>query len=68
MLWKRPAWSTACTRSEVIHVPQRTGMSEKLDPEAKRLRHVSSGELADEIGALEARVGFRKNGTPALAH
>jgi hypothetical protein len=43
-------------------------MSEKLDPEAKRLRHVSSGELADEIGALEARVGFRKNGTPALAH
>jgi hypothetical protein len=31
-------------------------MPEKLDPEAKRLRKVSAGELADEIGALEARV------------
>jgi hypothetical protein len=31
-------------------------MGEKLDPEAKRLRNVSSGELADAIGALEARV------------
>jgi hypothetical protein len=30
------------------------------DPEAKRLRHVSSGELADAIGALEARVEVLK--------
>jgi hypothetical protein len=30
-------------------------MSQKLDPEAKGLRNVSSGELADAIGALEAR-------------
>jgi hypothetical protein len=35
-------------------------MSEKLDPEAKRLRNVSSGELADAIGALEARVEVLK--------
>ena len=35
-------------------------MTEKLDPEAKRLRHVSSGELADAIGALEARVEVLK--------
>ena len=35
-------------------------MSEKLDPEAKRLRNVSSGELADTIGALEARVELLK--------
>jgi hypothetical protein len=30
-------------------------MTEKLEPEAKRLRKLSPGELADEIGALEAR-------------
>ena len=35
-------------------------MAEKLDPEAKRLRNVSSGELADAIGALEARVEVLK--------
>jgi hypothetical protein len=35
-------------------------MGEKLDPEAKRLRNVSSGELADAIGALEARVEVLK--------
>jgi hypothetical protein len=40
--------------------PKRTGLSEKLDPEAKRLRNVSSGELADAIGALEARVEVLK--------
>jgi len=28
-------------------------MAEKLDPEAKRLRNISPGELADAIGALE---------------
>jgi hypothetical protein len=31
-------------------------MAEKLDPEAKRLRHISPRDLADAIGALEARV------------
>jgi hypothetical protein len=35
-------------------------MPEKLDPEAKRLRNISSGELADAIGALEARVEVLK--------
>ena len=30
-------------------------MTEKLEPEAKRLRKLSPGELANEIGALEAR-------------
>jgi hypothetical protein len=35
-------------------------MGEKLDPEAKRLRNVSPGELADAIGALEARVEVLK--------
>jgi hypothetical protein len=29
---------------------------EKLDPEAKRLRKASPGYLADQIGALEARI------------
>ena len=29
-------------------------MAEKLDPEAKRLRNISPGDLADAIGALEA--------------
>jgi hypothetical protein len=31
-------------------------MTEKLDPEAKRLRNISPGDLADTIGALEARI------------
>jgi hypothetical protein len=31
-------------------------MTEKLDPEAKRLRNISPGDLADAIGALEARI------------
>jgi hypothetical protein len=31
-------------------------MPEKLDPEAKRLRKVSPAYLADQIGALEARI------------
>jgi hypothetical protein len=35
-------------------------MTEKLAPEAKRLRNVSSGELADAIGALEGRVELLK--------
>ena len=35
-------------------------MAEKLDHEAKRLRNVSPGELADAIGALEARVEVLK--------
>jgi hypothetical protein len=35
-------------------------MPEKLDPEAKRLRNISPGELADAIGALEARVEVLK--------
>jgi hypothetical protein len=35
-------------------------MSEKLDPEANRLRNISPGELADAIGALEARVEVLK--------
>jgi hypothetical protein len=35
---------------------KRTGMPEKLDAEAKRLRTISPGDLADAIGALEARV------------
>ena len=30
-------------------------MTEKLDPETKRLRKLSDGELADEVGTLEAR-------------
>jgi hypothetical protein len=29
-------------------------MTEKLDPEAKRLRNVSLGELADAIGSRRA--------------
>jgi hypothetical protein len=29
-------------------------MTEKLDPEAKRLRNVSPGELADAIGSRRA--------------
>ena len=35
-------------------------MAEKLDPEAKRLRNISAGDLADAIGALEARVEVLK--------
>ena len=35
-------------------------MSGKLDPETKRLRRLSPGALADEIGALEARVDALK--------
>src|SRR5271168_1620348 len=35
-------------------------MAEKLDPEAKRLRNISPGDLADAIGALEARVEVLK--------
>jgi hypothetical protein len=35
-------------------------MTEKLEPEAKRLRKLSPGELADEIGALEARHDQRR--------
>jgi hypothetical protein len=35
-------------------------MAEKLDPEAKRLRKITPGELADAIGALEARVEVLK--------
>jgi hypothetical protein len=35
-------------------------MTEKLDPEAKRLRNISPGDLADAIGALEARVEVLK--------
>jgi hypothetical protein len=34
-------------------------MAEKLDPEAKRLRNIPPGDLADAIGALEARVEIR---------
>jgi hypothetical protein len=30
-------------------------MTEKLDLETKRLRKLSDGELADEVGTLEAR-------------
>jgi hypothetical protein len=35
-------------------------MPEKLDAEAKRLRTISPGDLADAIGALEARVEVLK--------
>jgi hypothetical protein len=35
-------------------------MTEKLDAEAKRLRNISPGDLADAIGALEARVEVLK--------
>ena len=35
-------------------------MTEKLDPEARRLSNISSGDLADAIGALEARVEVLK--------
>ena len=35
-------------------------MAEKLDPEAKRLRRISAGELADAIGAIEARLEVLK--------
>src|SRR5271169_345997 len=35
-------------------------MAEKLDPEAKRLRNISLGELADAIGAIEARLDVLK--------
>src|SRR5271170_614616 len=35
-------------------------MAEKLDHEAKRLRNISPGELADAIGALEARLEVLK--------
>ena len=35
-------------------------MSEKPDPEAKRLRNISPGDLADAIGALQARVEMLK--------
>jgi hypothetical protein len=31
-------------------------MTERLDPETKRLRKLAPGELADEIGVLEARI------------
>ncbi len=48
LISKRPFFSN--------YPPKRIRMGEKLDPEAKRLRNVSSGELADAIGALEARV------------
>jgi hypothetical protein len=37
------------------------GVTEKLDAEAKRLRKLSPGALADEIGALEARVDALKD-------
>jgi hypothetical protein len=32
----------------------------KLDPDAKRRRQLSAGELADEVGALEARIDALK--------
>ena len=35
-------------------------VTEKLDAEAKRLRKLSPGDLADEIGVLEARVDALK--------
>jgi hypothetical protein len=35
-------------------------MPEKLDADAKRLRKVSPGYLADQIGALEARIEVLK--------
>ena len=35
-------------------------MAEKLDPEAKRLGNISPGDLADAIGALEARIEVLK--------
>jgi hypothetical protein len=34
--------------------PRKHRMTEKLDPEAKRLRNISPGDAADAIGALEA--------------
>jgi hypothetical protein len=31
-------------------------VTEKLDPEAKRIRKLSDGDLADEVGALKATI------------
>jgi hypothetical protein len=31
-------------------------MTEKLDPETKRLRKLSPGELADEVGSIKAEI------------
>jgi ribosomal protein L29 len=31
-------------------------MTEKLDPETKRLRKLSPGELADEVGGIKAEI------------
>ena len=36
-------------------------MTGKLDAEAKRLRKLTDGALADEVGGLEARIGALKS-------